>query len=419
MKKVFAMALSAICLFGCDCIDCGQEVFSVSPGNFYFHADYMGGTVIVTSSYNWTAQINHPSISLTAMEGAGGITTLTLTLSADFDPKMDLADPDNPLVGTVYFTSNDGRTAKVDVFYISKGVPLKGGPFMMGYTGDLDADKRGGLNSTLNGLRPAYPRHEVKLSPFRIGIFEVTVAEYAAFLNTTGVGGITAGSDENGPYISGRINGVMQPMFYPCDWNLIWTGTQWVPCAHTSDGDYGKYPMNNVTWAGALAYAKWVGGTLPTEAQWEYACRADDAVGTSFPGGNGKSSLRPYAVFDEDATPGDGTISLNVQLKPVGTKQVNGFGLYDVYGNVWEWCLDTWNGERLYNNGTAYSNVPIDPVVTTDGTYHARRGGAFTSPFVQCDAAFRNHKPNPSKKNTPSDPGLSFSDIGFRVVWPM
>jgi formylglycine-generating enzyme required for sulfatase activity/serine/threonine protein kinase len=131
---------------------------------------------------------------------------------------------------------------------------------------------------------------------------------------------------------------------------------------------------------------------LPTEAQWEYACRA----GTSTAFGFGKSLSSREANFDGDSPqPYLGKTSAVASYKP------NGWGLHDMHGNVWEWCADlhgVWIGERLVG-GT-------DPVGTSTGSNRVLRGGSWSSNGCNCRSAFRYWL----------DPGLRDIHLGFRLA---
>ena len=133
------------------------------------------------------------------------------------------------------------------------------------------------------------PRHPVKISKgFWMGRDEVTVGEYSGYVDKTGSG--------------------IPPAR---DFNDAW-----------KDQDH---PIVNVTWADAASYCGWAGGRLPTEAEWEYAARGGKN-GLKFPNGNDLTPTEANFL-------GDGT-------SPVGTFGSNGYGLYDMAGNVWEWTAD-------------------------------------------------------------------------------
>ena len=190
------------------------------------------------------------------------------------------------------------------------------------------------------------PQHEVTISkPFYMGVTEVTQAQYEAVMGT------------NPSNFKGATN-----------------------------------PVETVSWNDAAEFCKKLsektGKTLrlPTEAEWEYACRAGTKTAFSF--GDADTGLGDYAWFNGNNgnTP-----------RPVGQKKPNPWGLYDMHGNVWEWCAD-WYGD--YPKGAA-----TDPQGPASGTYRVLRGGAwFISPDF-CRSAYRfiNY------------PDIR-SSIGFRVV---
>jgi formylglycine-generating enzyme required for sulfatase activity len=128
---------------------------------------------------------------------------------------------------------------------------------------------------------------------------------------------------------------------------------------------------------------------LPTEAQWEYACRAGSIAKFYF--GDDDSALGEYAWYTNNS---------NQEPHPVGLKRANNFGLYDMHGNVWEWCSD-WYTDSYPEGDSA------DPRGASSGWEHVQRGGSWTNgPPRSCRSARRNWV----------DPDLRQATVGFRVV---
>lgn len=153
-------------------------------------------------------------------------------------------------------------------------------------------------------------------------------------------------------------------------------------------------PIDVATWAQAIDFCNDLGGTLPSEAQWEYAARAGTTTtwwwGNSVLEGRGKANI----AF----APGNN----RTQLTSAGQFAPNGFGLYDMIGNTWEWCRDVYT--NAYGNG-----VRVDPVVSFGGEERVVRGGSFESAPHETRSAHRRSV----------DPDLrseSEMPIGFRVV---
>jgi formylglycine-generating enzyme required for sulfatase activity len=127
---------------------------------------------------------------------------------------------------------------------------------------------------------------------------------------------------------------------------------------------------------------------LPTEAQWEYACRA----GTTKPyyGGESENDFRQYGWFDANS---------GGKTHPVGQLKPNAFGLYDLYGNVWEWCAD-WHAAD-------YAQAPVnDPTGPSAGSRRVCRGGGWT------------YHPRYGRSATrrPAPPGYRLSHLGYRLA---
>ena len=242
-----------------------------------------------------------------------------------------------------------------------KGVRLlhiRGGTFIMG--SPLSEPER---NS--NEIQ-----HQVSLSDFYISEHTITNEQYCRFLNTTGVpssGEANIAEFGNQKLVGGSTYGV----FY--------SGGQW-----QSYTEYTNYPVTFVTWFGAKAFCDWASGRLPTEAEWEYACRA----GTITPFNTGDNLTTSQANYNGDR-PYNGNpkgIFLG-HAQPVGSYAPNNWGLYDMHGNVLEWCND-WNG----NYGSVAEINPQGP--DTSSTSHMLRGGSYSAAAYSCRSAYRMFGPS-------------------------
>jgi formylglycine-generating enzyme required for sulfatase activity len=153
----------------------------------------------------------------------------------------------------------------------------------------------------------------------------------------------------------------------------------------------GRSPANgySITNATVTANLSSNGYRLPTEAQWEYACRAgtSSAYYTSYPG----DTVDNYAWYNANS---------ENRTHEVGKTQANAWGLYDMHGNVWEWCGD-WFGN--YSSGTQ-----TDPTGASSGLTRVNRGGSWYSSTQGIRSACRNG----------DLPSAQFANLGFRVVRP-
>jgi formylglycine-generating enzyme required for sulfatase activity len=204
---------------------------------------------------------------------------------------------------------------------------------------------------------------EVRLTKgFWIGKYEVTQGEWERVMGTTpwkGQDWVKEGSRYAATYVS---------------WE---DATEFVAKLTTQERQAGRLP------------AGWR-YTLPTEAQWEYACRAGTQTAYGF--GGDASRLSEYAWFDDNAD-----YANEEYAHEVGLKKANAWGLHDVHGNVWEWCRD-WYDAKLPGG--------VDPERTKQASYRVRRGGSWGGRSVYCRTAMRNS----------GEPASRFSRLGFRVV---
>jgi sulfatase modifying factor 1 len=242
------------------------------------------------------------------------------------------------------------------------------------------------------------PSHRVRITrPFYLAANEVTRGQFRRFVRSTGYktvcerpGGKGVGFDKT----TGR---------FKTDGKYNWHNTAF--------GQEDTHPVVNVTWRDAMAFCTWLTWQegrvyrLPTEAEWEYACRAGTT--TQFSSGDDPESLATIAnVADESAKttfPKWQTMKARdgyVFTAPVGSFRANAFGLFDMHGNVREWCGD-WNADDYYAK-----SPETNPQGPSAGTIRIFRGGAWTNPAVDCRSASRG-------ASSPSTASLS---LGFRVA---
>jgi len=160
-----------------------------------------------------------------------------------------------------------------------------------------------------------------------------------------------------------------------------WLAMQQQPA---SDAKGKEWPVEQVSWADCAAFCKKAGFRLPTEAEWEYACRA----GTRTPR---YGELGEIAWWEQNS---------NGETHAVGTKQANALGLHDMIGNVWEWVND-WFGDNYYSTSPS-----VNPQGPSSGTYRVLRGGYWVNISNVCRASNRGV----------DDPDYSGINVGFRVA---
>lgn len=281
----------------------------------------------------------------------------------------------------------------------SKGmVFITGGEFSMGGVNPVGMNDGG--KEMMNDARPI---HRVYVNPFYMDETEVTNAQFAAFVKATGYQTIAerkptkeefpTAAEEN--LVAGAVVFSPPPSkvslndFY--QWWAYVRGANWMHPTGPASSIEGKenYPVVQIAWEDAAAYAKWAGKRLPTEAEWEFAARGGTA-GEMYPWGN---MFKPddkwmanifQGSFPDHDIGADGFIG----LAPVKQFKPNNYGLYDMAGNTWEWCQD-WYDINYYQQlsgtirnpqGSAKSNDPAEP-----GTLKkVQRGGSFLCTDQYC-----------------------------------
>ncbi len=270
-------------------------------------------------------------------------------------------------------------------------VLIRGGEFIMGspmYEGESEVDEK--------------PQHQVKLSEYYIGKYEVTVGEFKQFIDAT-----------NYPTDAEKGTG---------DWSGSWVydGKEWnqqkgVNWRHDTAGkerpvSQYNHPVVHVSWNDAVAYCEWLSAKegkkyrLPTEAEWEYACRAGSKISTPFNTGGNLTTAQanyngnsPYGRNSKGQYRGT-TVAVN-SFAP------NAWELYNMHGNVWEWCSD-WYGEKYYEECKA-QGVVENPQGASGGSFRVVRGGSWGRSAELCRSAGRNRLA----------PDYRSHDVGFRLVF--
>ena len=300
---------------------------------------------------------------------------------------------------------------------------IKGGEFIMGAS-----DKEG---------RPdEYPAHRVAIDDFYIDSHEVTNKEFEQFVKATGYITVAErkpdweelkkqlppGTLKPADDLLVAASLTFNPPNHPVSLNnaaqwWAWTkGANWKHPSGPSSNLQGRdnYPVTQVSWEDANAYAKWAGKRLPTEAEWEYASRGG-LKNALYPWGNeaiesGKPKANTWqGSFPNQDTSWDGFNNVS----PVASFSPNGYGLYDMAGNVWEWVADWYTPDyystlgELANNpkGPANSYDPDEPYVAKKVT----RGGSF-----MCNASYCKGYRVASRMKSSPDTGLQ--NTGFRCA---
>jgi outer membrane protein assembly factor BamB len=296
------------------------------------------GTIYIGSEDSYLYSLS-PNGTLNWRYKTGGVVDSSPAIGAD---------------GALYVGSNDGNLyafnyQNPETMVTMASIP--GGCFNMG-------------DAFAEGAADQLPVHNVCLSPFFMSIYETTNSQYMCCVN---VGACTA------PYSTS--SNTRSPYY--------------------GNATYDDYPVVFVDWNQAKAYCEWIGGRLPTEAEWEYAARGGLA-GKRYPWGDSAPTCTLGATNGENYN----SCSPDDTFKVGGFAQ-NGYGLFDMSGNVWEWVQD-WHDAGYYSVSSVYS-----PTGPSSGTIRVLRGGSWYDDYTQ--AAWRG--------NGPLDvPTAHYSHFGFRCA---
>ncbi len=288
-----------------------------------------------------------------------------------------------------------------------------------------------------NSMPNERPAHQVKINGFWMDRYAVTNAEFRKFIEATGYKTtaekpidweelkkqLPPGTPKPSEVMLQPGSLVFTPPKHPVDLNNMsgwWTwmpGANWEHPQGPESAIEGKdnYPVVQVSWDDAVAYAGWAGKRLPSEAEWEYASRGG-SENTRYYWGNdflvdGKYMANTFTgTFPYENTARDGFEG----LAPVGSFQANGYGLYDMAGNAWNWTADLYvenDHARLaaISCDQVSGEAPLPIKAATGEIRRVTKGGSFLCNPSYCES----YRPT-ARRGTPYDTGMGH--LGFRCV---
>jgi formylglycine-generating enzyme required for sulfatase activity len=288
------------------------------------------------------------------------------------------------LIFRVPFTASGQSAASkyIDTLIPGTAIPLKlvaipGGSFLMGDATSSNASEK--------------PATTVAVSPFYMSVYEITHDQFGVFFRDEK---FTQGS---------KVDAVTRPtaQYIDLSWNM---------------GKEGGFPVNSMSVDAAMMFCRWlyqktgVFYRLPTEAEWEYACRAGTKTAYYF--GNDSKVLGQYAWFKGNSSE---------KYHKVGLKKPNAWGLFDMIGNVSEWTLDQYD-EKYFSTIAADKS---DPLIPPAGRYpRSVRGGSYVDQPQALRSASRQHSEPAWNKRDPQVPKSRWwltdgAFVGFRIVRPL
>jgi len=312
----------------------------------------------------------------------GPLHSYSFTLGPESESESDVQAESGTEQKLTYQSYEGFRDHLKDGVEAPEMVYLPGGTFRMG-------DSQG------IGHSDEKPVHDVTLDAFAIGRYPVTVGEFRRFVDAKGYR--TEAEREGGAY--------------------VWDGKNW---DKKSDANWrnpyftqdDRHPVVCISWNDAVVYCEWLSGqtgeqySLPTEAEWEYACRASSETAYCF--GDDKKQLGDYAWYSKNS---------EGRTHPIGGKQANRWGLYDMHGNVWEWVRD-WYGAYSKESRSVMGRIRSwfvadskasqrNPSGPESGAARVCRGGSWDYDADHCRSAYRDHWNDPADRD---------GDLGFRLA---
>jgi formylglycine-generating enzyme required for sulfatase activity len=258
------------------------------------------------------------------------------------------------------FSQDLGPGVKLEMVYISGDTFLMGAP-----------------KTEEKSLDTERPQHYVEVKPFYMGKYTITQEQWEKVVYSC-------------PPVARELN--PRPAYFQGD----------------------KLPVEQVSWHDAVEFCARLSHKtgqeyrLPSEVEWEYACRAGSAKPFAF----GDTITTDVVNYNGNYTYGNASKGeYRARTTPVGTFPPNAFGLYDMHGNVWEWCADTWydSYDGAPNDGTPRINDNPFRLLHNDNPFRLLRGGSWYYCPDYCRSAYRSY----------FYPGYDNNDVGFRVACPV